>query len=390
MVKRVGLVLFLILSFVQNPAQANITGSCHVLSIASHTSVVVPIDSFDPAYDYNMQSDVGVVGELIPAPGGQSTASATISGLTEGQIVHVSVVVSQAGTTVDSYSCTGHSWNGWLWDFSGPTAIPNTSGFTWQIYPWSPTINIDFINCCNVYKYDYSTNDYSYPPQNYTIPFSSAGISLTVSASGLITVTGAPANTDIIFSLNGDDSPGMDVMAYAMDVVTSRLPGLSPNISNLQSESDGCSFNITNYDPNFTYGFQRDNSQVQIESTGHVRLTGQLPGTAQIDYPSSFRNDYEIVNNVAQKFLCTALPDPRILIEQKAKADADAAAVAAKTQQDHDIALSLGTFAIAIGSVEQSISTLVEVVGKNTSSVITSKTKSGKKKKAVKKKAVKK
>jgi hypothetical protein len=336
--------LCLILTFVQNPAQANITGSCLVIA-SSHTNVGVVINQFDPSNKYNIQSDVGVVGELIPPPEGFSNASVIISGLTEGQIVHVSVVVSQADTTVDSYSCTGHSWNGWLWDTSGHPAIPNTSGFTWQIYPWSPTINIDSINCCTVLKYDYSTNDDSYPPQNYTIPFSSAGISFTVSASGLITVTGAPPNSDITFSFSGDDSPGMDVMAYAMDVVTSRLPGLSPNISNLQSESDGCSFNITNYDPNFTYIFKRDNSQVHIDSTGHVRLTGQLPGTTIMDYPSAYRDDYEIVNNVSQQFSCTALPDPELLIEQKAR-------------QDHDSAQVLGTLALAIGSIESGISLL--------------------------------
>jgi hypothetical protein len=307
--------------------------------------------------------------------------TANISGLTENQTANVSVDVSQSGSLIYSFTCSGHSWNGWLWDFSGPTAIPNTSGFTWQIYPWSPTINIDSINCCTVLKYDYSTNDYYYPPENYTIPFSSAGISFTVSASGLITVTGAPPNSDIIFSFSGDDSPGMDVMAYVMDVVTSRLPGLLPNISNLQSESDGCSFNITNYDPNFTYSFKRDNSQVHIESTGHVRLTGQSPGTMQGDYPQSYRNDYETMGNGTQIFLCTALPDPRILSEQKAKADADAAAVAAKARQDHDSAQALGTLALAIGSIESGIVPLILAVTKKVGTGNSKLTKKSKKKK---------
>ena len=83
--------------------------------------------------------------------------------------------------------------------------------------------------------------------------------------------------------------------------------GLAPVIGSVTSETDGCSFNITNYNSMFQFYFKRDDSNVTISDTGRVRLTGQLPGITFNDYPSSRRTGYTSINNVSQAFNCTSL-----------------------------------------------------------------------------------
>jgi len=82
--------------------------------------------------------------------------------------------------------------------------------------------------------------------------------------------------------------------------------GTQPQIANLKSEIGGCSFDITNYDPRFSYFFKRMDSEVRVSSNGHVVLSGQPDGTSQDDYPSSSRAGYRTVNAVRQLFSCSA------------------------------------------------------------------------------------
>jgi hypothetical protein len=82
--------------------------------------------------------------------------------------------------------------------------------------------------------------------------------------------------------------------------------GTQPKIANLKSEIGGCSFDITNYDPNFTYFFKRNSSEVQVSASGRVRLSGQAEGEIRDDYPSSSRAGYRTVNALGQLFSCSA------------------------------------------------------------------------------------
>lgn len=83
--------------------------------------------------------------------------------------------------------------------------------------------------------------------------------------------------------------------------------GFVPRLANLKKELGGCSFDIINYDSNFKFYFKRMDSDVSISPNGHVVLSGQENGTSREDYPSSSRENYEIINNLAELFVCTAL-----------------------------------------------------------------------------------
>ena len=104
--------------------------------------------------------------------------------------------------------------------------------------------------------------------------------------------------------------------------------GITPEIGAVTSESDGCSFNIVNFNPLFQYYFKRTDADVSVSDSGTVRLRGQSPGTTVTDYPSSRRTGYTSINNTNQKFNCTSLISEAMKSAQAA-AERDAAARAA-------------------------------------------------------------
>ena len=104
--------------------------------------------------------------------------------------------------------------------------------------------------------------------------------------------------------------------------------GITPEIGAVTSESDGCSFNIVNFNPLFQYYFKRTDADVSVSDSGTVRLRGQSPGTTVTDYPSSRRTGYTTMNNTNQKFNCTSLISEAMKSAQAA-AERDAAARAA-------------------------------------------------------------
>ena len=81
-------------------------------------------------------------------------------------------------------------------------------------------------------------------------------------------------------------------------------PGLRPTISNLKSESDGCSFTLENYNPEFTFFF-KDGDVTNSGSSFHIH--GIAPGQSVDEYPSASRDGYILINNVSQAFRCIAL-----------------------------------------------------------------------------------
>jgi len=332
---RFGILLKFILavtffSWLQSPVYAQEESICQVIT-ANHYSVSVLLYSNEGDVTWGVQSDVGFVHR--PAVSSQtsphSNARVDIDGLVESQTVNVSVDVLKNDSLLETIHCSGTTWKGWIWDSSSQPPVPKSDGFTWQLYPWTPGILLD-INLGPVLKYDYSSNDYSYPLEKYTVPVLNENIQITMSADGLLSVTGAPPNSDVNFTITGDNRRGNNSMAYVMDVVTSMLPGISPHLANLKSEVSGCSFDITNYDPNFTYYFKHSDSDVSISPSGHVKLTGQAEGASQLDYPSSKRNDYQIVNNVSEQFVCKALDAQSI--QEEIQLDAQARERAEKEQ----------------------------------------------------------
>ena len=92
--------------------------------------------------------------------------------------------------------------------------------------------------------------------------------------------------------------------------------GHRPKIANVKAKIGGCSFDITNYDPNVTYFFKRMNSEIQVSSNGHVVLSGQTDGETRDDYPSSSRAGYRTVNALEQLFSCSAQALPMIPINK--------------------------------------------------------------------------
>lgn len=100
-------------------------------------------------------------------------------------------------------------------------------------------------------------------------------------------------------------------------------PGLSPQIADLKSEIGGCSFRITNYDPNFKFFFKRPDTDVFISTNGFVRLSGQADGSSVEDYPSSSRTGYLTKNNLSSLFVCVAVTkEVRAKIEEESRLEA--------------------------------------------------------------------
>jgi hypothetical protein len=115
-------------------------------------------------------------------------------------------------------------------------------------------------------------------------------------------------------------SEGTHVSNFSFETLK---PGLSPQIADLKSEIAGCSFRITNYDPNFKFFFKRSDSDVSVSANGFVRISGQKDGSSVEDYPSSSRTGYFTMNNLSSLFVCTAFTEAtRLKIEEEARIEA--------------------------------------------------------------------
>jgi hypothetical protein len=115
-------------------------------------------------------------------------------------------------------------------------------------------------------------------------------------------------------------SEGTHVSSYSVNTLQ---PGLIPQIADVKSEIGGCSFRITNYDPNFRFFFKRQDTDVFISNDGFVRISGQEDGTSLEDYPTASRSGHLTKQNLSAIFVCTAFTKAvRIKIEEEARLEA--------------------------------------------------------------------
>ena len=113
--------------------------------------------------------------------------------------------------------------------------------------------------------------------------------------------------TDITLTLS---SPGYQTTTYTISI-RQLLAGLVPSIGSVSSTQDGCTFQITNYDSNFLYEVEEDESQFHISPTGMASITGLLPNENHEEYVVTKREGYEPAGGTdATFFRCTALPAP--------------------------------------------------------------------------------
>jgi len=134
--------------------------------------------------------------------------------------------------------------------------------------------------------------------------------------------------------------------------------GLAPIIGSVTSEADGCSFNITNYNPLFEYFFKRDDSSVIISDSGRVRLKGQLPATIFNEYPSSRRTGYTTINNVSQAFDCSSL-----ISESIRNAQLEAAAREARLAEIAEAQIALKEAIVKGGALTTQLLNSAELLG---------------------------
>ena len=113
--------------------------------------------------------------------------------------------------------------------------------------------------------------------------------------------------TDISITLS---SPGYLTTTYSL-TIKQLLAGLVPSIGPVTGTYDGCTFQILNYDSNFTFYVKEDDSQFHVSPSGNASITGFSANESHEELVTTSREGYETVKAYpSTDFFCTALATP--------------------------------------------------------------------------------
>ncbi len=230
------------------PPPLNLIPSIGKLTPSSQ-SVTVPVTNFDSYFDWAVKSSTG------NATIDKNTGVITISGLTATQVARVNVSDLHNGQLIGQTD---------FYAYTNPAALNLKPAFS------EPEINLMSV------KFQVANYDSLF---NWSVN-SSLGVA-TIDNSGLVTVTnlqpGQNVNVNVISQLQGQNAT-----TASINVSTWPTKGLNLQTNDPNQVGDGFSFQISDYNPFYSYQVQVDGGQISMSSGGLVTVSGLTPGQKAI------------------------------------------------------------------------------------------------------------
>ena len=215
----------------------------------SNTGLTLSVTNYNSAYTYNVTTSSGTIAKGVASG---SNLPLTVSGLIAGQNATVTVSTVRTGYSTVSATTSGTASTGGAFNPTFGTPVSNTSGFS-----------------ANMTNYD----------SKFTYTASSTAGTATINNAGTVTVSGltpgASATVTVTTSRTG-------YLSGSGSVTGSPLTGtaLNPAIGSQTITPTGVSFQVSNYDPKFTWAVSTTLGSATIGSTGLIALTGLTPGSS--------------------------------------------------------------------------------------------------------------
>ncbi|CAN2184691.1 Listeria/Bacterioides repeat [Candidatus Nanopelagicaceae bacterium] len=228
------------------------------------TGFLLQISNFDAAYTWT-----GSISQGGSVSINNSTGLLTVSDISPGTFSTVTIQTTRTGfDTGTATSLSYKSINGTALTPTFSTETGTATGFQLQIS-----------------NYDTRT---TWSGTN------SAGGTVSISGTGLVTVTGLNPGTSstvtITTTRTGYDTGTATSSSYSSNTGSAKTPGFGAAIST----ADGFTLPITNFDANYTWSATNSlGKSVSISGTGLITLTGVSPGTSSTVTVRSTRIGYE-------------------------------------------------------------------------------------------------
>jgi titin len=234
------------------------------------TGFTVQVANHDASYTWAVTSTVGTAS--ISAAG-----LVTVSGVPANTSATATITSSKTGVVAKSATSTATSLQAAV--FTPTVGLPTGTGtgFTVQItnydasYTWTGTANFG---------------------------------TLTVSSTGLVTVSGVAALTTSIATIKA--SKAGFVPSTVLATATSLKVSLTPSYGIATSTADGFTVQITNYDASYTWTATSTTNAVTISATGLVIVTGAAAAAASTATISSVKTGHGIGLSAVTKAALTA------------------------------------------------------------------------------------
>ena len=239
-----------------NPAFSTETGTA--------TGFLLQISNFDAAYTWTGSNSQGGSVSI-----NNSTGLATVSGISPGTFSTVTIQTTRNGFDTGTATSLSYKSN-------------NGSALT-------PTFSIE-TGTATGFQLQISNFDATYT----WVGTNSAGGSVSISGSGLVTVTGLNPGTSstvtITTTCTGYDTGTAISSSYSSNTGSAKTPGFGA----ATSTADGFTLPITNFDANYTWSATSSpGKSVSISGTGLITVTGVSPGTFSTVTVRSTRIGYE-------------------------------------------------------------------------------------------------
>ena len=228
------------------------------------TGFLLQISNFDAAYTWTGSSSLGGSVSI-----NNSTGLVTVSDITPGTFSTVTIQTTRTG--FDTGTATSLSYK----SINGTALTPTFSSETGTATGFQLQIS----------NYDTRT---TWSGTN------SAGGTVSISGTGLVTVTGLNPGTSstvtITTTRTGYDTGTATSSSYSSSTGSAKTPGFGA----ATSTADGFTLPITNFDANYTWSATNSlGKSVSISGTGLITVTGVSPGTSSTVTVRSSRIGYE-------------------------------------------------------------------------------------------------
>jgi hypothetical protein len=247
----------------------------------------VQVTNYDSDYTWDVTSTAGAV--TISGSG-----VITVTGLNPGQEADVTVRTTRTGYFPGVADLTNFAETGPALTPTFGTVTQTVDGFTVQVT-----------------NYD----------SNYTWQVTSSAGAVTISGSGLITVTGLNPGQEADITVSTTRTGYHSAVANLTNFAETG-PALTPTFGTVTQTADGFTVQVTNYDSDYTWTAASQQGTAAIDGSGLVTVTGLDPGQDDLVTVRTTRTGYHAgVADVAGEALIAAGLKPRFDTRPTATAD---------------------------------------------------------------------